>query len=496
MSYLICLFAGIISAFAFVPKSWIICCFIAYFILFYELEKKINKKQYFFIGFCFGFGQGAVSMLWLINALMIDSGKFAWAIPLIPIGFGLLFGIFFALPMLAMVFVPNITGKVFMFAGALCISEWVRSWFLTGFPWNLTGSVWLVVLSILQSVSVIGIYGLTLLSVLWFSIPYLFYKKYIKTALFLCISFIVVFGLGYLRIVNTPEDYVWGVKLRLVQPNIPQTLKWNPQKAEENFMQHIRMSKSKKEEKITHILWPEAASPYLLDIDENARAMTLMALNQDQTLLTGSLRLADAKTKQVASSIFIIDDMGEIKSFADKSHLVPFGEYMPLRGWFGLEKLVPIESDFKAGEGVKTLYVPNAPKVGVLDCYEIIFPHEVVNQKMRPKWLFNATNDSWYGISDGPYQHLGAAQTRAVEEGLPVVRVATGGISAVISPIGKIIASLPLDKKGILDSQLPCDLPQTIYARLGNKMPLILAIICILFALFLKKCNYQLTKEK
>jgi len=339
----------------------------------------------------------------------------------------------------------------------------------------------------MQSVAFFGIYGLTLCSVLWFSVPYLFFRQHYKTAtLFIC-SFCFTFLFGYLRIASAPQDYVLGVKLRLVQPNIPQTLKWNPQKAEENFMQHIRMSKSQLSEKITHVLWPEAASTYLLDIDEQARAMTMMALNQNQTLITGSLRLADAKNKQVASSIFVIDDMGEIKSYADKSHLVPFGEYMPLRGWFGLEKLVPITSDFKAGNGVKTLYVPNAPPMGALDCYEIIFPHQVVNPKNRPQWLFNATNDSWYGISAGPYQHLGAAQTRAIEEGLPVVRVATGGISAVITPTGKILTSIPLGQKNVLDSPLPVAMSITPYAHLGNVIPLILALVCILLSLFYKK---------
>lgn len=486
MRYLFCLFCGIISSFGFVPDSFLFCPFIAYSVFFYLSEKVQNKKQAFFTGFAFGFGQGAVSMLWLINALLIDNGSFMWAVPLVPIGFGIFFGLFFALCSLLTFFTKTDIRKVFTFAGALCVFEWVRSWFLTGFPWNLAGSVWLACLPVLQSVAFWGIYGLSLLSILWFSIPYLFYKKKTKTALALCTSFLVVCGLGYLRIASAPQDNVWGVKLRLVQPNIPQTLKWDSQMTEENFMKHIRMSKSKPEEKITHILWPEAASPYLLDIDEQARAMTMMALLQNQTLLTGSLRMADAKTKQIASSIFVIDDMGQIKSYADKSHLVPFGEYMPLRGWFGLEKLVPIASDFKAGDGVKTLSVPNAPPVGALDCYEIIFPHEVVNQKYRPKWLFNATNDSWYGISAGPYQHLGAAQTRAIEEGLPVVRVATGGISAVILPTGKIANSLPLNTSGVLDAPLPVSLPQTPYARLGNIIPLFMATLCIVFA-FLKK---------
>ena len=486
MSYLVCLIAGLFSATGFVPTSFIVAPFIAYSLLFYALNKVKNKKQSFFFGFLFGFGQGAVSMSWLINALLIDNGAYAWAVPLIPIGFGIIFGLFFSLCGLLSFFAATDVRKICVFAGTLCIAEWIRSWIFTGFPWNLTGSVWLICLPVLQSLAFFGIYGLSLFSVLWFSIPYLLYKRRIKIAVLFLISFLFIYGLGFLRVYNAPQNNVGGVKLRLVQPNIPQTLKWDPQKAEENFMQHIRMSKNQKEDKITHILWPEAASPYLLDIDEQARAMTMMALRQNQTLLTGSLRMADRINNQVASSIFVINDMGEITAYADKSHLVPFGEYMPLRGWFGLEKLVPITSDFKAGNGVRTLSVPNAPPVGALDCYEIIFPHEVVDQKHRPEWIFNATNDSWYGVSAGPYQHLGAAQMRAVEEGLPVVRVATGGISAVIAPTGKVLSFLPLNTKGVLDSPLPASLPQTPYARLGNCIPLLLAVLLMAFG-FLKK---------
>ena len=223
----------------------------------------------------------------------------------------------------------------------------------------------------------------------------------------------------------------------------------------------------------------------MLDVDENARAMTISALQQDALLITGSLRLADPQSHQIASSIMVINDVGEIIRYYDKSHLVPFGEYMPLRGWLNLEKLVPIGADFKAGNGVKTIGLPNAPKVGLLDCYEVIFPHEVVDEKYRPSWIVNVTNDTWYGLSAGPYQHLASAQTRAVEEGLPLIRVANSGISALISPYGEILYYLPLGMQGVIDVRLPKAIKNIpFYAQKGNIIPLGMALACLLIAFF------------
>lgn len=484
-NYVLSVICGALMTFAFPPYSVIGVCFVLYSIFFALLLKANNKKQLLGVGFAFGFGTGSASMSWLINALLIDVQSFGWAIPLVPVGFGIFFGLFTAVAALLCVFGKTPLMKLLAFAGAMTILEWVRSWFLTGFPWNLVGSVWSDYLPVLQTVSVVGIYGLSLLSIIWFCAPYFIYKRLYKQAIVIILSFAVVAGLGALRLYTSHLDYEWGIKLRLVQPNIPQDLKWNPQAAEDNFLKLIHLSKSTRDEKITHVIWPEAASPYLLDVDENARAMTISALQQDALLITGSLRLADPQSHQIASSIMVINDVGEIIRYYDKSHLVPFGEYMPLRGWLNLEKLVPIGADFKAGNGVKTIGLPNAPKVGLLDCYEVIFPHEVVDEKHRPNWIVNVTNDTWYGLSAGPYQHLASAQTRAVEEGLPLIRVANSGISAVISPYGEILHYLPLGSQGVMDVRLPKAIQKApFYAQKGNIIPLGMALACLLIAFF------------
>ena len=441
----------------------------------YFLNETKTKKGLFATGFVFGFMQGAVSLFWVTNALMLDVQNLWFLIPLVPIGFGLFFGLFWGMSALCCFIAPKGFYRILALATSLCFFEWVRSWFLTGFPWNLLGSVWIAFPPVLQSASVWGVYGLSFFSVLWFSAPSLIIpqKKFFYTLLF---SFILIAGLGYFRLETDNGATVWGIQLRLVQPAIPQTLKWDRAAAEENFEKHIRLSRKEGREKVTHVIWSESASPFLLDTDEQARAMTIRAVPQGGTLITGSLR--KTASGQLANSILVIDDVGELKTYYDKSHLVPFGEYVPLRGILPFDKVVPIASDLEAGKNVETRPIPNAPSAGLLVCYEVIFPAQVVNPRHRPKWLINVTNDGWYGISAGPYQHLAAAQMRAVEEGLPLVRVAGSGISAVISPYGQIKDFIPLGQEGVLDAPLPRALEETLYARFHNTIVFALIGLC------------------
>ncbi len=484
---LFCLVLGCLSGLGFAPLNYVWLFFITYSLFFYLWMESTKKLDLFLMPFGFGFGIGAISMSWLINALLINPAAYAFIIPLVPLGFGFMFGMYFAIPALLCWKIKNVSARILTYAGLFVIFEWIRGWIFTGFPWNLTGSVWTACLPVLQMASVVGVYGLSLFSVIWFATPYLIYKRKYYFALFNAITFIAVALLGALRLYEMKPEYVWGVNLRLVQPNIEQALKWKENTAEEIFMKHIRLSKSEGYEKITHVLWAETASPFLLNVDEKARAMTMSAVVQNGTLIAGSLRAADVKKRQLANSIFVLDDLGEIVAFYDKSHLVPFGEYMPLRGWLPFEKLVPISSDFAHGDGVKTLAIPNAPPAGMLVCYEVIFPHQVVDRKYRPSWLINTTNDAWYGVSAGPHQHLAAAQMRAAEEGLPIVRVAGTGISAIIYPWGEIMSALPLDTKGVLDGPLPKELNETVYARLGNSIALILSLSFIILGVTMNK---------
>ena len=277
-----------------------------------------------------------------------------------------------------------------------------------------------------------------------------------------------------------------GTHLRLVQPNIPQTLKWNPKADRDNLAKLIRLSREKSRGR-THILWPETAVSFLINLDERERLQLMGAIPQGSVLITGGMRAVDPAEHILANSIFVLDDLTDIHAYYDKFHLVPFGEYMPFRKWLPFEKIVPILSDIYAGPGVRTVPVLHTLPAGMLVCYEVIFSAQVVDKKHRPAWLLNATNDGWYGISFGPYQHLAMAQTRAIEEGLPLVRAANTDISAVIDPMGRILKQLDLGQEGVVDSDLPMALPATFYALFGVKIPLALAIVFLLFAVKRKK---------
>ena len=469
---------GILSSFSFAPYFIIPLMWCGLAMVFYRLNTG-NRTQGLSAAFSFGFGLGAAGMHWLSHAMLLDEGQYAWMIPVIWIGFGLFFGIYYAIAALFASFSPKGIARWFAFAGWFCIFEWVRSWFATGFPWNVIGNVWNGLLPMLQNVSFWGVYGLGLVTVLAFTSIALGIKKmpFIGSILFLCL----LYGLGALRLYNSEPQDVWGVKLRLVQPNIPQTLKWNPQKARENVGKLIRLSKEKNAG-ITHVIWPESAVPFLLNYHEDERVNLMGAIRQGSFLLTGGMRAVDVKNKTLANSLFVLNDLTDILTYYDKMHLVPFGEYVPLRGILPLDKFVPFSEDIVMGTHEKTIEVEQAKPAGVLICYEIIFSGEVVDKNRRPDWLVNITNDGWYGISSGPHQHFAMAQTRAVEEGLPLARAAYTGISAVIDPYGRVLASLPLGQEGVVDARLPLKISPTLFSLWGNKIPLILAGLLILLS--------------
>jgi apolipoprotein N-acyltransferase len=175
-----------------------------------------------------------------------------------------------------------------------------------------------------------------------------------------------------------------------------------------------------------------------------------------------------------------------VLSVYDKLHLVPFGEYLPFQDWMeklGFEQLTKVQGGFIAGTRRHTLELPNAPRALPLICYEAIFPGNIATRDERPGWIVNLTNDGWFGISTGPYQHLQQVRLRAIEEGLPVVRAANTGISAVIDPMGRVVAELGLGLEGVLDSRLPLAIPPTVYVRAGDIPAAILLIAALIFVI-------------
>lgn len=483
---------GLFSALAFAPWFFIPVLVVSLSYLMAALNRCTRKKQALGLGFWFGMGLGITSLFWINHALMIDSGAFAVLIPITMLGLGLAMGICWMVPAFLAFFAPKGVKRWIAFACFCVLGEWLRSFLLTGFPWNLVGSVWTFCPPVLQFASVFGVYGLSFVSVLAFSSFGLLPQK--KPAV-IALGIMACVGVGgALRLYEATPENVFGVKVRLVQPNIQQSLKWNAQRAEDNVNKLIHLSRENNKG-ITHVIWPESAVPYLIELHPNERLRLMGALGQGATLITGALRVVDSQKRQLANSIFILNDLADIVGYYDKSHLVPFGEYVPFRGWLPLEKIVPIDADFVAGKGVETKHVPKAPPASFLVCYEVIFPHEVVETKRRPEWLINVTNDGWYGNSAGPYQHLGMAQMRAVEEGLPLARAANTGVSALIDPYGNILKSLPLETEGVVDYALPRAISPTIYSRFGNAPLLVLLLLGLGFVLFPQKNKEEIKKS-
>ena len=237
------------------------------------------------------------------------------------------------------------------------------------------------------------------------------------------------------------------------------------------------------------MVWPETASSFLLAQDPEARRLAAAALPPDGLLLAGTVRAewaADGRLQQVFNSLVVLDDAGTVTAIYDKAHLVPFGEYMPLSGLLPI-RLVTGGMDFSAGPGPVALAPPGLPPFGALICYEVIFPGAVVPVP-RPSWLVNITNDGWFGISAGPWQHLAAARLRAAEEGLPVARAAQTGISALFDARGRRLLMVPLGEMGTATGLLPGAGPPTPFARLGLAIPATGAIGCLLLALLLARC--------
>ena len=483
---------GALAVGALPPFYFLPCLFAAFSGLVFLLNRAENKKRAALLGFWFGFGFFSIGLSWVCNALMIEGMGLEFLLPLPLIGFGLWGGLFPAAACFAAFFYPKGIRRLIVFSAAWGFMEWVRSWLLTGFPWNPVASVWTRWPAMIQTVSIWGAFGLSTVSIFVTGLPGLVKSRSYRGLWPVWVMLLIMISLasyGLQRLKQAPDlsDTIGGSMIRLVQPNIQQGRKWSKDEAEQNLMKLVHLSRAEGAERITHVVWPETATQFLLQEDEFARSMVVSALTPGSILLAGSLRVERNKTEKsvkLFNSIVALNDVGIPLGSYDKSHLVPFGEYVPLAKFFPfVRKIVPIPMDFSEGQGIKTKIIARTLPVGMLVCYEVIFPGRVADKKTRPYWLVNVTNDGWYGISAGPHQHFAAAQMRAAEEGLPLARSANTGISGMIDAYGRIAASLKLGTEGYVDFGLPRRTKEpTIYGTYGNKVPLIFFLVLLMIA--------------
>ncbi|MBM9595110.1 apolipoprotein N-acyltransferase [Roseitranquillus sediminis] len=476
--------AGALAVLALPPYSILLALPVAFSAL-YALLQGRRPAAAFALGYGFGLGYFGIGISWIAESFFIDAERFGWlAVPAVA---SLAAGLAIFPGLAAAVFTAFRVRGLFgaaTFAACWMGAEWLRGHVLTGFPWNLAGYALADWDALRQPAAWIGSYGLSFLAVFAATIPVVMFGDRTRIGRLVPAAAFVVLVVGawiagQARLA-APAPAPPGVALRIVQGNVPQEDKWNAARRAEFVRRYLELSG--RPGSFGVLLWPETAFPGYLDESPEALASIAARLPEGGVLLTGSPDREQVGGRTLYhNAIFAIDAGGRILAEYAKHHLVPFGEYVPFRGWLPIERLTEGLGDFASGPGPRTLAVGMAPLVGAAICYEAIFPGHVVDDAIRPDWIFNATNDAWFGSSMGPWQHLASARMRAVEEGLPMVRAANTGISAVIDALGRTQAQLGLGETGILDAPLPPALPRTLYAWAGDLTlpPLVLAALAL-----------------
>ena len=438
-------------------------------------------------GWWFGFGYFLAGLFWIGEAFLVEAGKFAvlmpFAVVLLPMGLALFHA---AAAALASLFWRTGIWRVLALALALSAMEWLRGHVLSGFPWNLLGYALTYPLSLMQTAALFGVYGLTFVAILIFAFPALLWTETRRPAGALAVAVVpllLALLAGHVRLARASPNSVPGVKIRIVQPSIKQRDKWRPEHQLRIFQEHLDLSRRDPSgaidglSGITHVVWPEAAMPFMpLDTPQALTAIGEL-LPDGVVLIAGALRAerADPSRQPVFfNSLLVFGTGGRLLTLYDKIQLVPFGEFLPLRSILervGLRKLTYFLGEFRAGASPRPLLtVPGLPPVLPLICYEAIFPGTLVQQPERPGIMVNVTNDGWFGNTTGPRQHLHQARVRAVEEGIPLIRVANNGVSAAFDAYGRSLGRMDLDVHGVVDVALPTALPPPPYARFGDSI--------------------------
>jgi apolipoprotein N-acyltransferase len=500
--FLAFIFGGV-SALALAPCDFIIAALIGFSALFLITQEIKDKKEIFKTAWCFGFGHFLIGLYWISISLLVDV-KFAWLIPfavsLIPalaacyIGLTVLFT-----NLIATKLQLNKPRKILLLAIIWTFFEYLRSNFIFGgFPWNQIGYIFMPYLEISQMASIFGIYGMSILAIIICSLPALFIKVEDKKLslifksenyliIFFCLTALILSWVYGSYLLNKPNNYQKSVKLRLVQPAIEQKDKWDSHSRYDSFMENIILSKQPGLEEIDYLIWSESAIPYIIDKNNKILIEEITkAIPPNGFLITGGLRdeLKDQDLKEIDkiwNSIFVMDNSGNIVNSYDKHRLVPFGEYIPFAQFLPfISKITDGAVGFSMGNGPQTIKVnDNLPSFSPLICYEVIYTDKIIDKNNPPEFFVNLTNDAWFGNSSGPYQHFAMARMRAIEYGIPVIRVANTGISALIDSHGRVIKQKKLGDKGIVDIKLDVGLNHTIYGQNGARYILILAYLIL-----------------
>jgi apolipoprotein N-acyltransferase len=501
MPFLIALVLGAASAFAFQPVGWWPLMVLAIAALCELIARAGSLRRAMLIGWGFGLGQFVIGLNWIATAFTYQAAMPAWlgwvavvllslylaVYPMLAVGLAWRFGLMRRLALLLAL------------AGSWAITEWLRATMFTGFAWNPI-AVTLVDTHLLNAGTIIGTYGLTILVVLAAGALWLLAHRCWRAGSGLLIVILLAHFFPWPAPLEVPRGTPSLRPIRIIQPNIGQQDKWRPG-FDEIAARRLDLMTIKGPPVTRLVLWPEAAVTEPLEdgrtaaarVAEDERLRATRSLAVGDLLLTGGLSLTARDGQMVdgaTNSIYVLEPLGRVAGRYDKAHLVPYGEYLPMRpllSAIGLSRLAPGDIDFVPGPGPRTIQLPrNWGKVGFQLCYEIIFSGEVVDRTNRPDFIFNPSNDAWFGRW-GPPQHLAQARLRAAEEGLPIIRSTPTGISALIDPHGRVLQALPWRTAGVIDANMPDALKPTLFARLGNLIPLTLGFLLLITAIALDR---------
>jgi apolipoprotein N-acyltransferase len=443
-------------------------------------------KSAFWRGWWMGVGYFLVGTWWVAEAFLVDAASHGWMAPfavmLLPAGMGLFWGL------ASLGYVRLGTrgpARVLTFTVLFSLIEWVRGWFLTGFPWNLPGETWAAGSAVSQNASVFGVFGLTFLtiaivaSVAALAGPGRWRTRLIAPLLGLA-ALAGMYGYGHFRL-ESASNRTTGLVVRIVQPDVDQKDKWRPENLPEIVEDYVRLSRSPGAEKVDVLFWPEGALPAIIDQllapGSPYADRIISSLSPGQTLFMGANRLGGTPEEPTYHNSVVVlrreADATRVAGVYDKHHLLPFGEYLPLGELMtrlGVRSLVHMPADYTPGPPPRPLTLTGLPPVQILICYESIFPNLIGKGPVRPEWIVVPSNDSWFGETSGPWQHLNVGTYRTLEQGLPMVRSTPTGISAVIDPYGRTATGhrLEPDAIGVIDAPLPAALPPTVYSRWGE----------------------------
>ncbi|MFW2828703.1 apolipoprotein N-acyltransferase [Sphingomonas sp. ID0503] len=479
--------AGLVSATGFAPLSFWPLTILAFAVLIALLAEAKTVWRAAGLGWWFGLGQFVLGLNWIATSFTYQAAMPAWLGWIAVVLLSLYLALY---PLVATVAAwaiarryPAVTGLAL--AGTWAVGEYLRGTCFTGFAWNPVG-VALVDRSIAGVATVLGTYGLSAMVVLmgWL-IAVAVRGPDRRWAYAPAVMLLLLQGAAAL-VPPAPQPTRHAPLLHIVQPNIGQQDKWREDFEAQNFARLASLS-GRPGPRPRLLLWPEAAVPDYLELDALARNRLAALLGPRDVMMTGGVSLVTNGTQVTAArnSLFTLDAGGRLLGRYDKAHLVPYGEYLPMRpllSALGLSRLAPGDLDFLPGPGPRSVDVPGFGRAGIQICYEMIFSGHVIDDADRPSFVFNPSNDAWFGAW-GPPQHLAQARLRAIEEGLPVLRSTPTGISAVIAADGRLEKALPWRVAGAIETVLPAPKPPTPFSRLGNILPGLFALALIAAAI-------------